>query len=67
MRRIFISDLLKEKITITGPDAHHLAHVMRSRVGDHIVVADDEGKVGEYVMTAFTDDSVSLELVGYLA
>lgn len=67
MRRIFISDLLKEKLTITGPDAHHLAHVMRGRVGDHIVVADDEGKVGEYVMTAFTDSSVSLELVEYLA
>ena len=51
MRRIFISDLLKENITITGPDAHHLSRVMRSKEGDHIVVADDEGRVGEYVMT----------------
>lgn len=66
MRRIFISDLLKEKIVITGADAHHLAHVMRSKVGDHIVVADDEGKVGEYVMTGFTESTVSLDLVQYI-
>ncbi len=66
MRRIFISDLLTEDITITGADAHHLAHVMRSRIGDHIVVADDEGKVGEYVMTGFTESTVSLELVQYI-
>ncbi|MCR5176684.1 MAG: 16S rRNA (uracil(1498)-N(3))-methyltransferase [Anaerovibrio sp.] len=63
MRRIFISELLKTNIVITGADAHHLSHVMRSRPGDHIVVADDAGKVGEYVMTAFSSDSVTLELV----
>ena len=66
MRRIFISDLLKENITITGPDAHHLSRVMRSKEGDHIVVADDEGRVGEYVMTGFTENSVELKLVTYI-
>ncbi|ORU01496.1 Ribosomal RNA small subunit methyltransferase E [Anaerovibrio sp. JC8] len=66
MRRIFISDLLKENITITGADAHHLSRVMRAKAGDHIVVADDEGRVGEYVMTGFTEDSVAMELVNYI-
>ena len=34
MRRIFIKDILKEKIVITGGDAHHLGHVMRAKAGD---------------------------------
>ena len=66
MRRIFIADLLKANITVTGADAHHLSRVMRSKEGDHIVVADDEGRVGEYVMTGFTEDRVELELVAYI-
>ena len=48
MRRIFIKALLQEKLVITGGDAHHLGRVMRARAGDRILVADDEGKVGEY-------------------
>ena len=45
MRRIFIKDVLQEHIIITGSDAHHLGRVMRAKAGDHIVVADDMGKV----------------------
>ena len=67
MRRIFIADLLKKNITITGADAHHLSRVMRSKIGDHIVVADDEGKVGEYAITGFTGDSIDLELIACIA
>ena len=63
MRRIFISDLLSENIEIIGKDAQHIAHVMRARVGDHIVVADDEGKVGEYMMTGFGESTVSMKLI----
>ena len=44
MRRIFIKDILKKKIVITGGDAHHLGHVMRAKAGDRLVVADDVGK-----------------------
>lgn len=66
MRRIFIKDILRASLTITGPDAHHLGRVMRSRVGDHIVVADDVGKVGEYELVGFTESSVELQLVNYI-
>lgn len=66
MRRIFIKDLLQARLTITGPDAHHLGHVMRAKSGDHIVVADDEGKVGEYTITGFTESTIELEQVKLL-
>lgn len=63
MRRIFIKALLQEELVITGGDAHHLGRVMRARAGDRILVADDEGKVGEYELTGFTESSVSMKLV----
>lgn len=66
MRRIFIKDILKENITITGADAHHLGHVMRSRVGDKLVVADDAGSVAEMEITGFTSDTVELKLISYV-
>lgn len=66
MRRIFIKSLLQEKLTIEGPDAHHLGRVMRAKAGDHIVVADDAGKVGEYAITGFTESTIELQLVAYL-
>lgn len=67
MRRIFIKDILKKNITITGPDAHHLGHVMRSRVGDRLIVADDVGSVAEMEIIGFTSDTVELKLICYVA
>ncbi|MDD6598035.1 16S rRNA (uracil(1498)-N(3))-methyltransferase [Anaerovibrio sp.] len=66
MRRIFIKALLQEKLVITGGDAHHLGRVMRAKAGDRILVADDEGKVGEYELTGFTESSVSMRLIQYV-
>lgn len=66
MRRIFIKALLEEQLTIEGSDAHHIGHVMRGRVGEHIIVADDAGKVGEYEITAFTADTVVMQLLHYV-
>ena len=63
MRRIFIKAFLQEELVITGGDAHHLGRVMRAKAGDRILVADDEGKVGEYELTGFTESSVSMKLV----
>lgn len=66
MRRIFIKDILKEKIVITGGDAHHLGHVMRAKAGDRLVVADDVGSVAEMEITGFTAETVELALVKYI-
>ena len=53
MRRIFIKSRLADTLAIGGSDGFHLSRVMRARLGDHIVVADDVGKVGEYEITGF--------------
>lgn len=66
MRRIFIKSLLSDTLAITGGDAHHLGRVMRTKAGDHIVVADDVGKVGEYIITGFTENTVRLQLESYI-
>lgn len=66
MRRIFIKDILKEKIVIAGGDAHHLGHVMRAKAGDRLVVADDVGSVAEMEITGFTAETVELSLVKYI-
>lgn len=66
MRRIFIKDILKEKIVIAGGDAHHLGHVMRAKAGDRLVVADDVGSVAEMEIIGFTAETVELSLVKYI-
>lgn len=63
MRRIFVKDILRDELVITGQDAHHLGYVMRSRAGDCITVADDTGQVGEYELTSFTENTVTMRLV----
>ena len=45
MRRIFIKAKLADKLVIDGSDGFHLSRVMRAKLGDHIVVADDVGQV----------------------
>ena len=66
MRRLFYKGVLGDKITIEGPDAHHLMHVMRAKAGQQVTVADDEGRVALMEMTAFSPDSVELTLKDYL-
>ena len=66
MRRIFIPGSLQEKFYIEGPDAHHLSHVMRSKPGDRIVIADNDGQVAECEMTAFSADRIEVRLVQYI-
>lgn len=63
MRRLFLKGHISEKMEITGSDAHHLMHVLRSKVGDRVVVADDDGIVCEAKMAAFSEDAVTLHLV----
>jgi 16S rRNA (uracil1498-N3)-methyltransferase len=41
----FFSDspITGERATLGGPEAHHLLHVMRARVGDRVTLFDDSG------------------------
>lgn len=67
MRRLFYKGHLSETIAITGPDAHHLMHVMRAKPGQEVVVVDDAGKVGRMEMVAFSPEAVTLKLREELA
>jgi 16S rRNA (uracil1498-N3)-methyltransferase len=44
-------DLQQESAQLTGPEAHHLTHVLRKRVGDAVTVFDGRGRkaTGEIV------------------
>ena len=47
--RYFTRDLAHGQASLTGSDAHHLAHVMRGRVGDEVVLCGPDGL--EYIGT----------------
>ena len=62
MRQVFYPGVLTEAIAITGDDAHHLAHVMRTQIGDVITVVDAAGQAAEMAVTALTRDAVHLRM-----
>ena len=66
MRRLFYAGALAEKITITGGDAHHLAHVMRVQIGDEVTVADAGSRTARMTVSGVAADAVHLSLVEYL-
>ena len=66
MRRLFYRGLLADTIEITGSDAHHLMHVMRAKPGDEMVVVDDAGQTARMAMTAFTAETVTMQLMEHL-
>lgn len=45
-------------ITITGPEAHHAARVLRVRAGESITISDGNGVVFETVIAGVDDDVV---------
>lgn len=49
-----------DRVTIAGPEAHHLLHVMRAAVGDEITLFDGQG--GEYRATIVNLGRRELEL-----
>lgn len=63
MRRLFLTESLADEIAITGPDAHHLMHVLRARAGQHFLVVDAEGHMAEAEITAFSEKQVRMRRV----
>jgi 16S rRNA (uracil1498-N3)-methyltransferase len=35
--------ILSQRALLDGPEAHHLLHVMRAAIGDHVTLFDDSG------------------------
>ena len=56
--RYFTTDIGDGQARLWGQDAHHLAHVMRARLGDEVILCD--GNATEYTgqITGFEKDCV---------
>ena len=63
MRRIFLAQPLSPQMEVTGADAHHLAHAMRARSGERLLVTDSEGHSAEVQIAGFAAGKVLLRLV----
>ena len=58
---------LTDKVTIAGPDGHHLARARRVRPGERVTVADGDGAWRPYTVSAVTGDGLQLGAAGPIA
>lgn len=65
--RYFTTEILENTAFLRGADAHHLAHVMRARVGARITVCDGRGTDYVCAVRALHTDAVELEIVSAAA
>lgn len=63
MRRFFISEPLTDIITITGEDAHHIAHVLRYKVGQCLIVVDNDGRIAKTEITDIAEHTVVVKII----
>lgn len=61
--RYFTQDILGNFARITGPDAHHLARVMRAKEGDEITLCDGQGTDMTARVTDVGPEAVMLEVL----
>ena len=61
--RYFTQDILGNFARITGPDAHHLARVMRAKEGDVITLCDGQGTDMTARVTDVGPEAVMLEVL----
>jgi 16S rRNA (uracil1498-N3)-methyltransferase len=52
-----------ERATLDGPEAHHLLHVMRAKVGDSVALFDDTGAEFAAVVDQLNRSEVELRIV----
>jgi 16S rRNA (uracil1498-N3)-methyltransferase len=63
--RFFVETPIRgDRATLTGPEAHHLLHVMRAGPGDRVVLFDGSGAEFSAVVEALGRDRVELHVVG---
>ncbi|MGD8189014.1 16S rRNA (uracil(1498)-N(3))-methyltransferase [Brevibacillus ginsengisoli] len=68
MQRYFIApdQWMDEQVVITGDDVHHIVKVMRSEVGDQILVSDGAGRVASVRLTQIDPKEVRAQVVELL-
>ena len=63
--RFFISrPITADRITLDGPEAHHLLHVMRAAAGDTVTLFDDTGAEFDAVVEALHRSNADLRIKG---
>jgi 16S rRNA (uracil1498-N3)-methyltransferase len=64
--RFFVSpeSVHGDDVAVEGSQAHQIAHVLRRKAGQHIVLLDNTGQEYEVEITGFTRHSVSGRVVG---
>lgn len=64
LRRFFIdpADIKESTALLTGPEVHHLKHVLRLKSGDRIELFDGTGKIYGTVIEHFTKDTIQLRI-----
>lgn len=65
MKRIFL-EKIKDELTISGDDAHHLAYSLRAKRGDKITAVDGAGNCAEIELINFDKDTIKARRVGEL-
>ena len=63
MRRLFYPGKLAQTIAIRGSDAHHITRVLRSKLGQEVVVVDNENQAARMRLAAFSSQAITLELI----
>ncbi len=64
MQRYFVETMIDDELVIKDTNQyHHMAHVMRMKMGDHVVVCDRDGHCFYMKITAIDKASVTLEKV----
>lgn len=62
--RFFSSTAIaSDRVTLDGPEAHHLQHVMRATVGEHVTLFDDSGAEFIAVVEILNRSDVALRVV----
>ena len=64
MTRVFLDDagIRGDTATVSGPDAHHLLHVLRMSVGDTFLVVDDRARERPATIVSITEGQLLAEL-----
>lgn len=56
-------DLYTETIALEGAELHHLAHVMRTRVGDLVALVNGKGQLAQAKVSAISKNSARLAIL----
>lgn len=60
--RVLVREVQEGSVVVFGPEAHHLARVLRVEVGQPVQAFDGSGREAEGVVAAVTDHEVELRL-----